>query len=156
MIQRIQSVFLLVAFIACIVMFFFSIASFYSDFYCFKLYVIKLKNMVPDSEIIFSSFFTIPLIIVVLLIAVLAMITIFLYKNRQLQIKINKLNILINIILIVGIFFGYPEIIERKIETGPSFEIGAYFPLISLVFLVLANRSIIKDEKLIKSADRLR
>jgi hypothetical protein len=41
-------------------------------------------------------------------------------------------------------------------EAVSEFEIGAYIPIINLLFLFLANRSILKDEKLVRSVDRLR
>ena len=38
----------------------------------------------------------------------------------------------------------------------PDDQIGLYLPILSIVFLGLALRSIGKDEKLVKSMDRLR
>jgi len=65
------------------------------------------------------------------------------------------MGIFLNIILVAGVFLNYPKLfIDTKIDIEPG--LGTYFPLISLVFLVLAYRFILKDEKLVKSADRLR
>ena len=87
--------------------------------------------------------------------AILALITIFLFKNRKLQFVLNRLNILLNLILL-GIFVyrilnlsGGTEIVSEK-------GIGVILPIISIVLLVLANRAIKKDEDLVKSVDRLR
>jgi len=92
------------------------------------------------------------------LVAVLSVVCIFLYKNRVLQMKIVRLTILLNIVIIGLIFLVYAKIIETNLLTSPDYldEAGIYFTLISLVFLILANRSIMKDEKLVRSADRLR
>jgi len=48
--------------------------------------------------------------------------------------------------------------IEKKINIIPNYldSIGIYLPLIALVFMVMANRAIKRDEKLVRSADRLR
>ena len=37
-----------------------------------------------------------------------------------------------------------------------SLGIGLFLPLLSLILVVMANRSILKDEKLVRSSDRLR
>ncbi|MEM6721034.1 MAG: DUF4293 domain-containing protein [Bacteroidota bacterium] len=87
--------------------------------------------------------------------AVLALITIFLFKNRKLQFVLNRFNILFHLILL-GIFVyrmlnlsGGTDIVSEK-------GIGVVIPVISIVLLVLANRAIKKDEDLVKSVDRLR
>jgi hypothetical protein len=71
------------------------------------------------------------------------------------QIKLNKFSILLNVFLIAGVFLNYPKLFaEVPIDIG--LETGAYFPLVSLVLIVVANRFILKDEKLVRSMDRLR
>lgn len=156
MIQRIQSLFLFFAFAASILMFFFPIAEFLSDFHYYKLYLMEFKNMAPSTEQIFSNYFTFPLIAFVLIIGLLSLITIFMYKKRRVQLKLIQISILLSIILIVGVFFGYPEAIKGQINTEANFGISSYLTLVALVFLVLANRGIKRDEKLIRSSDRLR
>jgi hypothetical protein len=68
------------------------------------------------------------------------------------------LAILLDIVLIALVFFVYASIIERNLLASPDYldEAGIYFPLISLIFLILASRFIMKDEKLVRSVDRLR
>jgi hypothetical protein len=87
--------------------------------------------------------------------AVLAFITIFLFKNRKLQFVLNRLNILFHLILL-GIFVYRMLNLSGGIEKISEKGIGVVFPLISIVLLVLANRAIKKDEDLVKSVDRLR
>jgi hypothetical protein len=72
--------------------------------------------------------------------------------------KVVRLAILLEIVLIALIFFIYAKIIETNLMVSPEYldEAGIYFPLIALIFLILANRSILKDEKLVRSIDRLR
>lgn len=85
---------------------------------------------------------------------VLAFIAIFSYKKRQRQFVLNRLNILCNFILL-GVF-----VYRSLTVSGETFVsekgIGMFLPILSIVFLVLANRAIQKDENLVKSVDRLR
>ena len=156
MIQRIQTLFLLLAVIMGIMMFFFPVASFVSDLNYFKLYMYDLKNMVPNSEITFGFTTILPLLLVNVAIIVLSGYSIFLYKKRITQVKIVRFCMLLTIFMIVGIFFLYPNLIENQVEVTTEFGFSAYIPLVSLLFLYLANRYIIKDERLVRSIDRLR
>lgn len=86
--------------------------------------------------------------------AVVALYTIFKYKKRNLQQLLNWLNIVINFTLL-GIF------VYRMLNSpGESFisekGVGVFAPVLSIVFLFMANKAIRRDEKLVKSADRLR
>lgn len=87
--------------------------------------------------------------------AVLAIITIFLYKNRKLQFVLNRFNIMIHLILL-GIFVYRMLNLSGEVEKISEKGIGIILPIISIVLLVLANRAIKKDEDLVKSVDRLR
>ncbi|WP_298999741.1 DUF4293 domain-containing protein [Flagellimonas sp. S174] len=84
----------------------------------------------------------------------LALITIFMYKKRQNQFVLNRLNMILNLFLLG--FFVYRSL-NLSGETEVSEKgIGMLIPVFSIVFLVLANRAIKKDEDLVKSVDRLR
>ncbi|MCB0805674.1 MAG: DUF4293 domain-containing protein [Bacteroidales bacterium] len=156
MIQRIQSLFLFLVVILGILMFFSPLASFFSEMHNLKLYVYKLENMVPGSEIQFGFTTILPLLLFNIAITLLSGYTIFLYKNRILQIKLIRFCMLLNMFIIVGVFFLYPRLIETRVEGETEFGFSAYLPLVSLLFLYLANRYILKDEKLVRSIDRLR
>lgn len=164
MIQRIQTVFLFLAFLASIALFFFPIAGIYPDTAVYpqlspyKFYVCGFVNMVPGEASLFSFMTTFPLLLLNIIIGVMSVICIFLYKNRVLQAKLVRLSILLDIVLIALVFFVYASIIEKNLFTVPEYleEAGIYFPLISLIFLILAYRYIMKDEKLVRSVDRLR
>ena len=78
----------------------------------------------------------------------LAITSIFLFKNRQNQFVLNRINILCNLILL-GVFSWR---VLQSSEKGVQLVV----PFISIVFLYLANRAIHRDEELVKSADRLR
>jgi len=87
-------------------------------------------------------------------VAALALIAILLFKKRQNQFVINRLNIILNLFLLG--FFVYRSL-NLSGETLVSEKgIGMFIPVFSIVFLVLANKAIKKDEDLVKSVDRLR
>lgn len=86
--------------------------------------------------------------------AVLSLITIFLFKNRKLQFVLARVNILLNFFLL-GIFVYWSLTIPGEMNISEK-GIGMFVPVLSIVFLVLANKAIKKDEDLVKSVDRLR
>jgi len=99
-----------------------------------------------ESDILYSALFIAS--------AILAFITIFLFKKRKNQFVLNRLNMILNLFLLG--FFVYRSLVLSG-ETNVSEKgIGMLLPIISIVFLVLANRAIKKDEDLVKSVDRLR
>jgi len=158
MIQRIQTIFLSLAFLAAITLFFFPLAGIYSTSAAYKFYIYELKNMVPGEPSMFTFMTTFPLLLLNILVAALSVTCIFLYKNRVRQAKLVRLAILLDIIMIALVFFVYAKIVETNLNATLDYldEAGIYFPLISLIFLILANRAIMKDEKLVRSVDRLR
>ncbi|WP_298536280.1 DUF4293 domain-containing protein [uncultured Algibacter sp.] len=86
--------------------------------------------------------------------AILSLISIFMYKNRKSQFMLGRLNIILNFILLG--FFVYQSL-NISGETAVSEKgIGMLLPIVSIVFLALANKAIKKDEDLVKSVDRLR
>jgi hypothetical protein len=86
--------------------------------------------------------------------ATLSLISIFRYKNRQLQFVLGRLNIILNFILL-GLFVYRSLSLSGETDVSEK-GIGMLLPIFSIVFLVLANKAIKKDEDLVKSVDRLR
>lgn len=86
--------------------------------------------------------------------AVLAFIAILLFKNRKNQFVVNRLNMILNLFLLG--FFVYRSLNLSGESNISEKGIGMLIPIVSIVFLVLANRAIKKDEDLVKSVDRLR
>lgn len=88
----------------------------------------------------------------------LTVASILTYKKRKKQFVMNRLNIILNLILL-GLFVYRLLMLsgEADPEKGVSEKgIAMFVPVISIVFLSLANRAIKKDEDLVKSVDRLR
>lgn len=160
MIQRIQSLYLLVVLVAYALLFFFPVASFTTtDFYhAFSITAISSRPLNPDPSVIKGFYYagsTLPLIILVCALATAVLVTIFLFRKRILQIRITAILLLVHIALIAAMFY-YADSIEKQVTAKAVYEAGAYIALIPLVFLVLANRAVRKDEKLVRSADRIR
>lgn len=106
-----------------------------------------------DGEWVFASDFMESMIAVIASLA-FALFSIFLFKNRKLQFVLGRLNILIN-------FFAIGFFVYTALNLPGEFEIsekgiGGLIPLVSIVFLALANKAIKKDEDLVKSVDRFR
>ncbi len=158
MIQRIQTVYLAVAAIVMALLFAFPLGNFYSDMNVYSFSIIGVKSMVPGSLSPFNTVMFIPMIVTVLAIIGLFIFTITQYKNRRLQIKLINIANLLLIVLIAGIFFGYIPLIEKKtlLHIDYSKVFAIYFPMIALVLGMLASKAVRRDEKLVRSADRLR
>lgn len=88
-------------------------------------------------------------------VVILAIIAIFMFKNRQSQFVLNRLNIILNFILL-GLFVYRSLSLSGEASDVSEKGIGILLPIFSIVFLVLANKAIKKDEELVKSVDRLR
>ena len=86
--------------------------------------------------------------------AVLTLIAIFQFKNRQLQFVLGRLAILTNFI-ILGIIVYFSQNLSGEIHVSEK-GIGLLIPILTIVFVVIANKAIKKDEELVKSVDRLR
>jgi hypothetical protein len=157
MIQRLQTIFLFLAAVSCVLMFFFPIAYFFHETLGnYKFFITGMQCMDPDPRVRVSTWFVAPLFLAAGLSVILSVVSIFLYRNRPYQIRLVAFNILLNILLIVLIFLVYTGKIESFLQITPSYQAGVSFPLLSLLFLILANRWIRKDEALVRSADRLR
>lgn len=81
-------------------------------------------------------------------------VSIFLFKQRPLQIMFAITNIIINALLI-GLLGYWLLNLSGGIDF-PKKGIEPIFSLIAIVFLLLASKNIAKDERLVKSVDRLR
>ena len=136
MLQRIQTIYLLLAAIVSAGL-----------IYVFDLWTNNegVEVFADDVNYVFSAF---------LVSAFFSIVAIFRYKNRKSQFMLGRLNIILNFFLLG--FFVYQSL-NISGETAVSEKgIGMLLPIISIVFLVLANKAIKKDEDLVKSVDRLR
>ncbi|WP_299058709.1 DUF4293 domain-containing protein [uncultured Polaribacter sp.] len=89
-----------------------------------------------------------------LLSAMVSFLSIFLFKNRKLQFVVGRLVILINLFLL-GLLIYVSLTLPGEISISEK-GIGMFLPILVILLIVLANKAIKKDEDLVKSVDRLR
>lgn len=100
-------------------------------------------------------FGNLPIISIACIILVLVgALSLFSFKNRKRQILLNNISIIINALLI-GVLVYWMQNLSGGIDF-PEKGIEPVFPSIAVICLFLANIFIKKDERLVKSVDRLR
>jgi len=154
MIQRIQSVFLFLAFLSTSLLFVFPIADFVYPEGKFVLYITGLYQ--AEGEMIVKTFNTIAMIILTAASALLSIITIFRYTDRKQQIKLGRLNLILYAALLVLLLVNIDKANNIQPQAVKSYSFGIVLPVISLIFIWMANKAIKKDEDLVRSADRIR
>jgi hypothetical protein len=144
MLQRIQTVYLLIAILLAGLVAF--LVPFWADSNDELVY---LNSMLQTGEIFFMI---IPAVFMVS--ALMAVLTLISFKNRTKQIIYNRVNIVINFLLLGIVVYHQLNLPGETLVSEKG--IGVFIPLLVIVFLALANKAIIKDDKLVKSVDRLR
>lgn len=94
--------------------------------------------------------------IVAILLGIIALVTIFLYKNRSSQKSLIWLGILLGLVFILLMYLQMEQLKADQSITKQKFKVGAVFPILYIVLMIMAYSGIRKDQKLIKSVDRLR
>ena len=149
MIQRIQSFYLLVAAVLL------GVAS-VNEFFVLNqgLVIIDGFNIYKDADVVFS---TLPLNIILWIGAALSVVTIFLYKNRILQMRLTTYTIIILLgFYLLLIYYRYFGITKYVMVTDSRMTLYSLFPVIAAIFVYMANRAIKKDEEKVRSMDRFR
>lgn len=152
MIQRIQSVWLLLA------------ALFGVGLFMFGILTIKYTGTngaeVTQSLSVLELNNVTGYLLAAIAIAIVALpaIAIFMFKNRKLQTSLSVLAIVLNIGFIAFYIMGMESFKNAHVPpvTGSSFGLASFMPIVSIIFLFMAIRGIRKDQKLVKSLDRLR
>ncbi len=141
MIQRIQSLYLLIV----------AIAAFAT--YTLTLYVGKLADGTERRFLLADDFI---MVIAIILLGILAIACIFLFKNRNLQFKLSVIGVIASLAFLFLEYFKVEQFKKDLNVLSGQYQIGAIVPLLMVVFFFLAARNIYKDEKLVKSLNRLR
>jgi len=131
MIQRIQTIYLLIASIA------FALLSFKIPFWSLNDEFMYAQN---DNK----------LYLLLITLFVFSIIGIFLFKKRTVQMKLLRLSILIEFVVVVRLFLTY-----REFNTPLDAKVF-FLLMIAFVALLLAYRGVKKDEDLVRSVDRIR
>lgn len=98
---------------------------------------------------------SIPLSLIIILIPIASVISILLYKSRRIQ-KLLALILIAFAICTIGLLTFYSFLLIKNYDTGLVPGIKMFIPIIILIASILAYRGIIKDDRLVKSYDRLR
>ena len=120
------------------------------------VYLVSYKGicLIQATEQVFQS----PvwgIIVFALIIPILALITVFLFKNRKLQIKLIYINIAC-VVMYYASARAYVLVAAQRLQADWTLHFTNAIPLVCLILLVLAVSAIKKDEALVKSLDRLR
>ncbi len=172
MIQRIQSIYLLIVSVLMLFLLVLPIAKIaverkegineketvkVEEIVIYKNYGAKIYSQ--DKKKTFYS--TWPVTILTCLIGLISFVNIFLFTSRIMQIRICVFNILL-LIGLSGLTYYYFNAIKKQIILSNltvirhAFDISIIFPVVSIIFTYLAFRAIRKDELLIRSYERLR
>ncbi len=153
MIQRIQTVYLFLAAIVIFMIFWFPLAEVLIEG---VIYTFKYRGIYEISsdktELIIQA---LPLAVLYGLVMLISIVSIFLYKKRVLQMRLSVLNIL----LLIGSYalaYYYIYAAFKGADTVINPGIASIFPIIAAILTYLAFRGISKDEKLVRSLDRIR
>lgn len=153
MIQRIQTVYLLLTVILTALLFFMPVANltvpseFTYQFYTTK--VVQAGN--PDVFVAYNWMSLILNIVITTLTAVI----LFLYKRRFLQLRLCVVNIILLMGLLILMWLQVRNM-TNELQADRQWEFSLCFPLVCIILNWLALRGIIKDIALMKSYDRIR
>jgi hypothetical protein len=153
MIQRIQTVFLIIATILLAFVVFMPVAQIIGTADD-AVYELGFKGLI-GTDGTFPEFSSIPMSILIALSVGLCIISIFLFKKRMLQIRLCVVNIVL-LLGLEGLMFYYVRAAQSAIDGTASFTLIFIFPLIAAILVYLALRAIARDEALVRSLDRLR
>ena len=149
MIQRIQTVYLLIVAIFMVLMMSFSVGHFYTETSVSDM--TNLAVIAPDGTMNYAPW---ALFAILMVVAILSLVTIFLYRKRMLQIRLT----LFSSIILVGYYVTLAAFVWGTLKECGSFTPSwtLCLPLISIILNWLAIRAIGKDEMLVKAYERLR
>jgi hypothetical protein len=155
MIQRIQSLFLLLTSILSLLFLSGSFLKFFnsSGAEIYMNFMGVWESSAGGNPQIIKGLIT--LSVIVLAICILSFSAIFLFKKRKLQLRFVLIVILLTVVFIAIMLYYLFWITEKfQAELVPGFKM--LIPLLILIFGILAWRGIKRDENLVKSYDRLR
>ncbi|MCQ2204350.1 MAG: DUF4293 domain-containing protein [Bacteroidales bacterium] len=154
MIQRKQTLFILVAMILTGSLMFQSLGNFSGEKGLFEMVFYALRD-ITNADQPTVVYYLVPLASLVVLTTVLNLITIFLYKNRPLQMRVCGINVGIQLGLAAIMLYLQMQL-ASDIEVEWVFNYTMLLPVLAAVLDYLAYRGISDDEALIQSLNRLR
>jgi len=155
MIQRIQSLYLTLVVILSLLLFTGSLLSFTDE--TGRLVKLTISGNLTDQsgQVISHVAEMWPLVAILALIAMVSAITILLFRNRKVQLLLAKSVIILAAGLLIGLsYYAFSLINSARLTLMPVFKMA--LPVLILLFSVFAYRGILKDDRLVRSYDRLR
>lgn len=178
MIQRIQSFYLVLVAVGAVLMFMFPVANFVTYDTTLDCEIRSELNLIPKGYVypdgVMDSMPTFigqqghgpavwPLTALTALFGIIALVSIFLYKNRVLQMRVVAFGFLANVIHIGLVFLLYVDKYATSLapEFGgtapvPHYSVGTWTPIVTAILFFLAQRAIRSDEMKVRAADRIR
>jgi len=150
MIQRIQTIFLLLAAILMAVTVFSPLVILEGGNRFVSLYP---YGMVEAGN---TTYMTWGVITFACLAILLPVINIFLYKKRKIQVKVCSFTIFIIVVFYITLYAYLYFLMAKNGLSLQGMQYGIILPAIALIFVVLASVNIKKDERLIQSLNRIR
>ena len=153
MIQRIQSVYLFIAAVLSALLLTGTLMEMKDIFG--NIYTMGAFNMTVSIEGKTQVQSLLPLTLIIAAVPLACFVSVFLFRNRPLQVKFT----LASLLLALGSLFVasfYVIMLGKKIEMSYIWHIKAVFPLIEALLCWLAYRAIRKDEEKVRSMDRIR
>lgn len=146
MIQRKQSIWLLLA------------ALLASGVFYFDLYRVHTQVTGVDTMTALRVSDHFPSLLIALVMCIVPLIAIFMFNNRKLQTRLAAVAIVADLSFVGMVLARVSKISDMPgIQPADStYWIGSVLPVVAIVFLIMAIVGIRKDEKLVKSVDRLR
>lgn len=154
MIQRSQSLFLLFTLIVNLLMFFIPAAEIIIPGDNSYMYYTEKVTRSINGEQCFMNY-NIYSMILNIIIVLMPFVTIFIYKKRLLQIRLCVFNIILMLGMTIMMYVQTSQT-SQKLEADFILKTPMIFPIVGIIFTVLALRGIIKDITLLKSYDRIR
>ena len=180
MIQRIQSLWLLLAATAIALMIAFPIAKYDSASQAGFKVSAELNLIAEDNpemmeqieggiDVVMAQsgyIHTWPILVMAILMVVLIVASIFMFGNRMRQLRVVSVSFLLNAMYLFLIMFWAADSFQDSFEqfastlgcaeSSMSYTLGTWLPIVSIIFLLLAQHGIKKDEAKVRAADRLR
>jgi hypothetical protein len=147
MIQRIQTVYLLVAGLLTATLFKLDFAEILVND---ELHIFNAKGIFSGENMIFDG---LPVMVFIGLITLLHFVAIFMYKKRIRQIRLVVFTIIL-LLGLIGLFFYFTYAAFNSPQV--AYKVPMAFPLVAIILDYLAIRGIGKDEALIRSLNRIR
>jgi hypothetical protein len=155
MIQRIQSVYLTVILLLSLIFFTGSVFNCVDE----TGQAIKLTlsgNLTDQSGQSFARVTSLwPLTAILVFLALMSLVTILMFRNRKIQLKLALSVIALSsgLIITLGVYY-YIVTHSFRLSIVPGLNMA--IPVLAFVLSILAYRGILKDDRLVKSYDRLR